>query len=139
MVLAEAIARRDRASQMEVSTVTTTHRSTAALLALSLATAAPPVASAKFLPPDPPTTATAAAVYSHPDKSLVPVDSSAPFTGPSSRPRVPPAVVQIHSNGFDWGDAGIGAAGGLALSMIALGGGLAASQRRTRSGHHSTA
>ena len=35
-------------------------------------------------------------------------------------------------NGFDWGDAGIGAAGGLALSMLGVGAALAISQRRTR-------
>lgn len=36
------------------------------------------------------------------------------------------------NSGFDWGDAGIGAAGGLALAMLGLGGTLALSQRRTR-------
>ena len=36
------------------------------------------------------------------------------------------------NSGFDWGDAGIGAAGGLALAMLSLGGTLALSQRRTR-------
>ena len=36
-------------------------------------------------------------------------------------------------SGFDWGDAGIGAAGGLAISMLGLGGALViTSQRRTR-------
>jgi hypothetical protein len=48
--------------------------------------------------------------------------------------RVPPTVVRSTSgaSGFDWGDAGIGAAGGLALSMIGVGGALAVSQRRSR-------
>jgi hypothetical protein len=36
------------------------------------------------------------------------------------------------SNSFDWGDAGIGAAGGLAIAMLGVGGGLALSQRRSR-------
>jgi hypothetical protein len=41
------------------------------------------------------------------------------------------------NSGFDWGDAGIGAAGGLALAILALamlglGGTLALSQRRPR-------
>jgi hypothetical protein len=36
------------------------------------------------------------------------------------------------TGGFDWGDAGIGVAGGVALSMIGLAGALAVSQRRTR-------
>jgi hypothetical protein len=35
-------------------------------------------------------------------------------------------------SGFDWGDAGIGAGAGLALSVIAVGGALAVSQRRSR-------
>jgi hypothetical protein len=34
--------------------------------------------------------------------------------------------------GFDWGDAGIGAAGGVALSILGLGSALAVSGRRTR-------
>jgi hypothetical protein len=51
-----------------------------------------------------------------------------------SKPRVgttvrshPPAVQVIRVSehgGFDWGDAGIGAAGGIGLSMLAVGGGL---------------
>ncbi len=40
--------------------------------------------------------------------------------------------------GFDWGDAGIGAVGGLALSMIGLGGALAVTQRRARPARGST-
>lgn len=46
----------------------------------------------------------------------------------------PPTIVRVTApdGGFDWGDAGIGAAGGFALSMIGLGAALAASQRRTR-------
>ena len=53
----------------------------------------------------------------------------------------PPTIVRVttHSNGFDWGDAGIGAAGGLALSVIGLGGALAASGYRNRPGRHTTA
>ncbi len=45
-----------------------------------------------------------------------------------------PMIVRIveRPSGFDWGDAGIGVAGGVALSMLGLGGALAASQRRTR-------
>jgi hypothetical protein len=43
-------------------------------------------------------------------------------------------VVRVPApSGFDWGDAGIGAAGGLALSMVGIGGALViSSQRRTR-------
>jgi hypothetical protein len=47
--------------------------------------------------------------------------------------------VTAGSSGFDWGDAGIGAAGGIALAMIALGGTLAVSRRRTRRARHATA
>jgi hypothetical protein len=46
----------------------------------------------------------------------------------------PPTVIRVspRNGGFVWGDAGIGAAGGFALSMLAIGGALAISQRRTR-------
>jgi hypothetical protein len=52
-------------------------------------------------------------------------------------PSTTPAVQLIRfsaQGGFDWGDAGIGAAGGLGLSVLALGGGLVIAQRR---GHRS--
>jgi hypothetical protein len=39
--------------------------------------------------------------------------------------------VTAPSGGFDWRDAGIGAAGGFALSMIGIGGALVVSGRRT--------
>ena len=44
----------------------------------------------------------------------------------------PTVRVIVPNRSFDWGDAGIGAAGGLALSMLGLGGALAISQRRPR-------
>ena len=46
----------------------------------------------------------------------------------------PQAVVRGHApqSGFDWGDAGLGAAGGMALFVIAAGGAFAVSQRRSR-------
>ena len=101
--------------------MTTAHRTaTTALLVLSLAATGVPIASARSVgaahhPP---------AVYSRQDKSLL----------PSNDP--PQAVVRISApgGGFDWGDAGIGAAGGFALSMIGIGGALVVSQRRTRHG-----
>ena len=40
--------------------------------------------------------------------------------------------VAATNGGFDWGDAGIGAAGGLVLSIVAIGGGLVLVQRRPR-------
>jgi len=44
-----------------------------------------------------------------------------------------PVLVEVSSgSGFDWGDAGIGAAAGLGVSMIVVGGGFARSQRRGR-------
>jgi hypothetical protein len=68
--------------------------------------------------------------------------------GPPGRPNqekqviaVPPTsapapIVRVNSPsaGFDWGDAGIGAIGGVAVSMIGVGGVLAFSQRRGRPG-----
>lgn len=99
--------------------MTTAHRSaTTALLVVSLAATGVPTASARPVraahhPP---------AVYSRQDKSLLP-------------PNDPPqAVVRVQApdSGFDWGDAGIGAAGGFALSMIGIGGALVVSHRRTR-------
>jgi hypothetical protein len=46
-------------------------------------------------------------------------------------PAPPRRVVNASApRGFDWGDAGIGAAGGLGLSMIVLGGGLAVTGTR---------
>jgi hypothetical protein len=57
-----------------------------------------------------------------------------PQVGPPSRP--PARVVTSPAPaGFDWGDAGIGAAGGLGLSMVAVGGSLALVGRR----RHATA
>ena len=49
-------------------------------------------------------------------------------------PPAPTTIVRVitPTGGFDWGDAGIGAAAGVALSMIGLAGAVAVSQRRTR-------
>jgi|tagenome__1003787_1003787.scaffolds.fasta_scaffold20802644_2 hypothetical protein len=75
--------------------------------ALALCATAPAAASAKLPPPDPP---------------------------PSNHPVV---VVQTSPrSGFDWGDAGIGAAGGVGLAMLAAGG-LVVVQRRGRLTHAS--
>ena len=150
-----------------------THRTaTTAAIILSLAAAGAPAASASPADHVPPRQQPPTAVYTHPNKSMIPV--SPPATGsnaiygtsvlpslpPQERNRValaalndpqlraafdidvpaasnartPQAVIRAHvpQNGFDWGDAGIGAAGGLALSMIAVGGAFAVSQRRSR-------
>jgi hypothetical protein len=54
----------------------------------------------------------------------------------SSEIRATPAVIQVEapSGGFDWGDAGIGAAGTLALFSIAAGSALLIGGRRRRHG-----
>jgi hypothetical protein len=51
-----------------------------------------------------------------------------------SAPASPPAtIVRLTAhNGFDWGDAGLGAAGAVALAAVGLGGVLAVSQRHDR-------
>lgn len=77
-------------------------------LALALGTIAPSAASARLELNPPPATPTR-----------------------STQPAV--QVVRVSApGGFDWGDAGIGAAGGLGLSMLAMGGGLVVTQRRGR-------
>jgi hypothetical protein len=61
-----------------------------------------------------------------------------PMVQPNPDEQVPwsrsqsPAIVRVVApdGGFDWGDAGVGAAGGLALSILALGAALAITQRR---------
>jgi hypothetical protein len=82
-------------------------------VALALATAAP--ASARPIGPDP--------TGSYANNSVASVPAS-----------TPPTIVYLTapSAGFDWGDAGIGAAGGVALSILGLGSALAVSGRRTR-------
>jgi hypothetical protein len=64
-----------------------------------------------------------------------PAHPLSPATAPSVTAGVSPTIVRVTapSSGFDWGDAGIGAAGGFALSMIGIGGALALSQHRSRS------
>jgi hypothetical protein len=50
---------------------------------------------------------------------------------PSPRPAV--QIVRVSgAGGFDWGDAGIGAAATLGLSMLVIGGGVAITARRNR-------
>jgi len=57
-----------------------------------------------------------------------------PATTTSAQVRAVPAVVRVTTpdHGFDWGDAGIGAAGGLAISLIGIGAALAISHSRSR-------
>jgi hypothetical protein len=135
--------------------MTTTHRmTTTAALILTLAGVAAPAATAR--PADDPATPVSrapASVYSRPDKSVIPVSPPATSGAALSAYRegqlaaaldvaataankasAPQAVVRIHApqSGFDWGDAGIGAAGGLALALLGVGGGLVISHQRPR-------
>ena len=50
---------------------------------------------------------------------------------------IPPAAVRVvtYSGGFNWGDAGIGAGGMLALTVIGLGGALTLTRRRNHRIH----
>jgi hypothetical protein len=41
-------------------------------------------------------------------------------------------VVEVRSNGFEWGDAGIGAAGMLALVLVGVGVAMANAHRQAR-------
>ena len=108
----------------------TRRTATTTAIILSLAAGAP-AASARPADIFPPTHQSPAAVYSRPDKTMIPV--TAPYVGAFANTTAPPVVarVQAPQSGFDWGDAGIGAAG-LALSAIGIGGAFAVSQRRSR-------
>jgi len=141
--------------------MTATHRmTTTAALILTLAGIAAPAATAR--PADDPATPVSrapASVYSRPDKSMIPVSPPATSGGAVGRAAglsayregqiatafdvaataankvsPPQAVVRITTpaSGFDWGDAGIGAAGGLALALLGVGGGLVISHQRPR-------
>ena len=81
----------------------TRHIKKATALALALGATVPAAASAKPIGPDP-----------------------TPFTTQTT----PIVRVTVPASGFDWGDAGIGAAGGLAITMLGVGGALVVSQRR---------
>jgi hypothetical protein len=62
-----------------------------------------------------------------------PIDPHAPASIRIPAPAAPTIVhLTAPSGGFDWGDAGIGVAGGVALSILGLGSALAVSGRRTR-------
>ena len=77
-------------------------------LALTLSAIAPTAASARF-------------------------ELNGPARPPSPPPQPPVQIVRISApSGFDWNSAGIGAAGGFGLSILALGGGLLIAER----GHH---
>jgi hypothetical protein len=84
------------------------------------------------MPPDQHLKPTAALALS---LSLLAAPAAAAGAKPqSTRSTAAPTIVRITSpdGRFDWGDAGIGAVGGFAVSMIAVGGALVASARRPR-------
>ena len=112
--------------------MTTTHRiTTTAAVLLSLAAAGAPAAGARpadFVPAGKPVPA---GVYSRPDKSMIAL-SSPSSAAIAAKATVPQAAVRIQTpqTGFDWGDAAIGAAGGIGIAMLAAGGGLVAVRMR---------
>lgn len=116
-----------------------THRiTTTAAVLLSLAAAGVPAASARPADYVPASKQAPAIVNSRPDTATIPTQWPYPYGGDpkpatATRATVPQAVVQVQTpkTGFDWGDAGIGAAGGLALAMLGVGGGLVLSHQRS--------
>jgi hypothetical protein len=76
--------------------------------------------------------------------AILPAAASAePNRNQSTRATEMPVPVQIvrvaAPAGFDWGDAGIGAASGVGLVMLALGGSRGLAGRRARTGASSAA
>jgi hypothetical protein len=113
-------------SAMTSRTVTT------AAIILSLAAAGAPTASAMPANDYAPTAKPAPTrVYDRPDREMVPAAATyATDVAPATVPQ-PVVRAQAPNSGFDWGDAGIGAAG-VALCAIGVGGAFAATQRRSR-------
>jgi hypothetical protein len=113
----------------------------ATALTLSLGAIAAPAALAKFelsdsthiattarvVRPNPDQQAPRAAANAGPRSEVV---SGGGYGGSTYRPTLVRVIVPSHA--FDWGDAGIGAAGGVALSMLALGVALVVLPRRSR-------
>jgi hypothetical protein len=68
--------------------------------------------------------------------ATAPAASAAPASDPINVRPQPIQVVQAPTvdNGFDWGDAGIGAGGVLAIALLSLGG-VAGARRVARHGH----
>jgi len=70
--------------------------------------------------------------------AIVPATATARPVGPDPSgasfaiPQSPVVRITTPASGFDWGDAGIGAAGGLALALLGVGGGLVISHQRPR-------
>ena len=112
--------------------MTTTRRITTTTAAILTLAAASGPAAAAGAPDAGIATAThpaPATVYSRQDKSMIPLNarSASAYGVGTAQPIV---RIQTPQSGFDWGDAGIGAAGGVAFAMLCLGGALFVSQRR---------
>jgi hypothetical protein len=74
-----------------------------------------------------------AAAYTPPKGSPYRSAELSAYAAAVNRHVTPGVVVLTRSHtGFDWGDAGIGAVGGLALAMLGVGGGLVISHQRPR-------
>jgi len=113
---------------------------TAAAIFVSLAAVGVPGASARPVDVVPASGSSPIGIYSRPDKEVSPV--SAPVTSLTApEPKRVAAIIRVQApqTGFDWGDAGIGAAGGLALAMLGLGGGLLIFRRRPARTRHTAA
>jgi len=71
--------------------------------------------------------------------ALAPADAQAKLDlappPPTGRPAEPARVVSRAPRGFDWSDAGIGAAAGIGVSALAVGGGLVLVGRRHAAAH----
>jgi hypothetical protein len=95
------------------------------------------VDAARDLPAVPPATHAGPGPYTDAERRFVESpEVQAMVDRVSSEIRATPAVVEVEapSGGFDWGDAGIGAAGMLALFSIAAGSALLIGGRRRRHG-----
>jgi hypothetical protein len=124
-----------------------THLLTGAIALAALTATLAPAAAADPQPLAKAEAAIAANSHAHPAVTPNP-DQQAPTAHPAhlaltaavqpnpdqqTPPSAPATIVHVTnpSNGFNWGDAGIGAAGALGLAMLTAAGALAITQRRT--------
>ena len=106
------------------------HIKTVLAVALALSAIAAPAATAR-VELNPTDSTSAQPTYTSPVVQPNPDQQTASVTHASSTPGA--TIVRVTSpSGFDWGDAGVGAASGFALSMLTLGLTLVVSQRRGR-------
>lgn len=106
------------------------HTKAGLAIALAVAAIAPAPASARLnlnpisATPAPPSAAPVASS---------PLDLNRRLNLPAPGSQAPVQIIRVSAHsGFDWGDAGIGAAGGLGLSLLAIGGGLVVTRRGHR-------